>query len=173
LKFGLAAGAAFAARKCRTIRRTLARSSSRLLLAEPRFGGVTLNASRNASPILWKRRASSRQPISSVRFRPIADIGRLLNDPLVARAKSNESITTSPSRLKLSVMAILVVLAPYVFVWLIQKPEYPKAYRQRLTAWAIFWCFCTAVVLVGNLITGDQPRNRSSTSAFHPFRTLA
>ena len=52
----------------------LAKSSSRLLLAELRFGGVTLSASRNALPTLRTRRASSRQPISNVSFPPIADI---------------------------------------------------------------------------------------------------
>ena len=74
-------------------------------------------------------------------------------------AISNENIAPIPSKLKLRMMAVLVVLAPYIFVWFIQKPEYPKTYRQRLTAWAIFWCFCAAVVLVVNFITGDQPRN--------------
>jgi len=44
------------------------------------------------------------------------------------------------STLKLALMGLLTFWCPYIFVWFIQKPEYPIAFRRALTAWAIFSC---------------------------------
>ena len=71
-----------------------------------------------------------------------------LSDPEVPRA----------SLLKLAGMGFLAFWIPYVFVWFIQKPEYPRLFRRSLTAWAIFWCSCAVLFFVVNFITGDQPR---------------
>ena len=50
--------------------------------------------------------------------------------------------------MKLVVMAFLVFWMPFVFVWVIQKPDYPRAFRQSLTAWTIFWCSCALLFLI-------------------------
>jgi hypothetical protein len=70
-----------------------------------------------------------------------------LNNPAEGRA----------SRLKLATMGFLVFWMPYVFVWFIQKPEYPVTFRRLLTGWAIFWCSCAVLFFVVNMVTGDQP----------------
>jgi len=61
------------------------------------------------------------------------------------------------SKSKLATMGVLTILMPYVFVWFIQRPEYPRAFRRPLTCWAIFWCGCAVLYLIVNITTGDQP----------------
>lgn len=52
------------------------------------------------------------------------------------------------SGLKLAVMGFLTLWCPFVFVWFIQKPEYPVAFRRVLTAWAILWCSWAVIFLI-------------------------
>lgn len=52
------------------------------------------------------------------------------------------------SGLKLAVMGFLTLWWPFVFVWFIQKPEYPVGFRRVLTAWAILWCTCAVIFLI-------------------------
>lgn len=40
---------------------------------------------------------------------------------------------------RLLTMGLLTVWFPYIFVWLIQKPAYPKAFRFWLTLWSAIW----------------------------------
>jgi hypothetical protein len=54
-------------------------------------------------------------------------------------------------------MGFLTLWCPYIFVWLIQGPEYPTTFRRVFTAWAIFWCGCAVLVLVMQFIPGNQP----------------
>jgi hypothetical protein len=63
-------------------------------------------------------------------------------------ALSKDESTPRASPLRLAVMGFLTVWCPYVFVWFIQKPEYPTVFRRCLTAWAILWCCCAAVFLI-------------------------
>jgi hypothetical protein len=60
------------------------------------------------------------------------------------------------SLLKLAAMGFLTLWCPYVFVWFIQGPEYPTAFRRWFTGWAIFWCICAILFFIVNLVTGDQ-----------------
>jgi len=62
------------------------------------------------------------------------------------------------SALKLAIMGFLTLWCPYIFVWFIQKPEYPSTFRRAITAWAVFWCGCAALFFVVQFTTGDQPR---------------
>jgi hypothetical protein len=52
------------------------------------------------------------------------------------------------SRWKLALMGFLTLWWPLVFVWLIQKSEYPVAFRRVLTGWAIVWCLCAVIFLI-------------------------
>jgi len=45
-------------------------------------------------------------------------------------------------------MAFLVLWLPFVFVWFVQKPQYPRAYRQLLTAWAVLWSLSAVLFLI-------------------------
>jgi hypothetical protein len=69
-----------------------------------------------------------------------------------------DEATPKASALKLALMGLLAFWCPYIFVWFIQKPEYPTAFRRAFTAWAIFWCGCAVLFFVVQFVTGDQPR---------------
>jgi hypothetical protein len=57
------------------------------------------------------------------------------------------------SGLRLSIMGLLVLWCPYVFVWFVNKPIYPKVFRVAAIAWAIFWCACLVLYLA---VGGDR-----------------
>ena len=63
-------------------------------------------------------------------------------------ANHQNEASLRPSGLKLVVMGFLTLWWPFVFVWFIQKPEYPVAFRRGFTAWAILWCSCAALFLI-------------------------
>lgn len=62
-----------------------------------------------------------------------------------------------PSRSHLIAIGLLTVFFPYFFVWIIQKPAYPKAFRLCLTVWATIWIGSAILFFVLN-ITGLKPR---------------
>jgi hypothetical protein len=76
----------------------------------------------------------------------------------MAMAAMLKDTASRASGLKLAVMGFLVFWAPYTFVWLIQKPEYRRAFRRWLTGWSIAWCSCAIFFFVVNFTTGDQPK---------------
>lgn len=51
------------------------------------------------------------------------------------------------STLRLWVMGLLVMWCPYVFVWFVNKPIYPKAFRVAMISWATFWFACAVLYL--------------------------
>ena len=57
------------------------------------------------------------------------------------------------STLRLWTMGLLVLWFPYVFVWFVNKPMYPKAFRIAVTGWAIVWCACAVLYLA---VGGDR-----------------
>ena len=61
------------------------------------------------------------------------------------------------STLRLTIMGFLTLWCQYVFVWLIQKPTYPKRFRQLLTLWAVVWGCCALLFFAVNIF-GFNPR---------------
>jgi hypothetical protein len=55
--------------------------------------------------------------------------------------------------LRLLVMGLLILWCPYVFVWFVNKPSYPKAFRVAAVGWAVFQCACLILFLV---VGGDR-----------------
>lgn len=50
-------------------------------------------------------------------------------------------------------MGLLVAWCPYVFVWFVLKPAYPKAFRIAAVLWAIFFAACVVLYLA---LGGDR-----------------
>ena len=61
-----------------------------------------------------------------------------------------------PTR-RLITMGLLTFWFPYIFVWLIQKPTYPRAFRYWLTGWATIWA-SSAILFFAIHIAGLNPR---------------
>jgi hypothetical protein len=58
---------------------------------------------------------------------------------------------------RLITMGLLTIWFPYIFVWLIQKPTYPRAFRYWLTVGATIWTSSAILFFVIN-IAGLNPR---------------
>jgi hypothetical protein len=58
---------------------------------------------------------------------------------------------------KLATVGFLTLWFPHIFVWFIQKPEYPRTFRRFFNAWAIFWCGCAVLFFAVQFATGDRP----------------
>lgn len=67
------------------------------------------------------------------------------------RATKGDISTASTS--KLILMGLLVLWCPYVFVWFVARPPYPKAFRAVAIGWAVFWSACAILYLA---IGGDR-----------------
>jgi hypothetical protein len=64
---------------------------------------------------------------------------------------------TKATWLTLVGMGFLTLFFPYVFVWFIQRPEYPKAFRWILSVWAVIWCGSAILFFAVNIL-GLNPR---------------
>ena len=49
---------------------------------------------------------------------------------------------------RLLMMGLLTVCFPYIFVWFIQKADYPRAFRLWLTLWSAIW-ISSAILFFG------------------------
>jgi hypothetical protein len=64
-----------------------------------------------------------------------------------------EEVSQKASVPKLVVMGFLVIWCPYVFVWFVRKPIYPRAFRIAAVTWAVFWCACLVFYIA---VGGDR-----------------
>jgi Na+/melibiose symporter-like transporter len=71
--------------------------------------------------------------------------------------KETEQTKRKASWLTLIGMGFLTLFLPYVFVWFIQNPEYPKGFRWILTSWAVIW-FGSAILFFAVNILGLNPK---------------
>jgi len=74
----------------------------------------------------------------------------------MAHSITRDAIPKVSSR-RLIAMGLLTVWFPYVFVWFIQKPAYPRGFPFWLTIWATFW-IGSAVLFFATNIAGLKPR---------------
>ena len=65
--------------------------------------------------------------------------------------------TRSAAPWKMIVFGILTFWAPYVFIWFVLKPSYPRWYRILLISWAVFWTAC-ALLYIGAAMFGPPGR---------------
>lgn len=68
-------------------------------------------------------------------------------DVQVNRSDSPDTGATAPAW-KMLVFGILTLWMPYVFVWFVLKPTYPRWYRTILIAWAVFFVGCALIYIV-------------------------
>jgi hypothetical protein len=74
----------------------------------------------------------------------------------MASSLPNDASKKASTR-RLIAMGLLTVWFPYIFVWFIQSPAYPKSFRLGLTAWAVIWV-SAAILFFAINITGFNPR---------------
>ena len=54
-------------------------------------------------------------------------------------ASAQETDESSAPSWKLVLFGVLTFWAPYVFVWFVLKPTYPRWYRLILIGWTVLW----------------------------------
>jgi hypothetical protein len=52
----------------------------------------------------------------------------------------------------MAVFGVLVFWAPYVFVWFVLRPGYPRWYRVAAIAWTVFWVGCAVIYIAAGML---------------------
>ncbi len=56
------------------------------------------------------------------------------------------------STLRMIIFGVLVFWAPYVFIWFVLRPTYPKWYRVAAAIWAVFWVACIVIYIAAGML---------------------